>query len=97
MPNCCRSTVRAGRWIVPGVLIVLMPKCPACLIGYAALAGLTLSMSTAYWVRLSLLVVSIATLSYLVVRVGVHKIGLLRGMAFSGTGDDRQVGRLQET
>src|SRR5690606_35977438 len=56
-----------GRWLVPGMLLVFMPKCPACLAGYVALAtGIGLSLPTAAMLRSSLLVACIASLLLLV-------------------------------
>lgn len=44
--------------IVPGVLLVLMPKCPACLAGYVALlSGVSLSFPVAQALRIALIAV----------------------------------------
>jgi len=61
--------VREGlAWILPSAILVLVPKCPACLAAHVALwTGLGLSLSTAAYVRWTLLLVGIASLLFLVV------------------------------
>ncbi len=77
--SCCqsptrRSGLRSGifettGWAVPSALLVLMPKCPACVAGYIALAtGVGISFTAAAYLRTGLLVASAGLLIVLAVR-----------------------------
>jgi hypothetical protein len=61
----CRDV---AAWVLPSVLLTLMPKCPACVAAYVAVwTGLGLSFTTAFYLRTVLLIVCVASLLYLVV------------------------------
>ena len=65
-PRRVRET--AG-WIVPAAGLALVPKCPACLAAYIAVGtGVGVSVPTATYVRMFLLITFGASLSYLTVK-----------------------------
>src|SRR5215470_14675704 len=71
----CREV---AAWVLPGVALTLMPKCPACLAAYIAVwTGLGLSFTTAFYLRAALLVLCAVSLLYLV----VSRLGRFLGFA----------------
>ncbi len=72
-------------WVVPGATLVLLPKCPACVVMYVALfSGVGLSLASASILRTSLLIVCLATLLCLAVRGVWRLLGRKKG---SGVAD----------
>jgi hypothetical protein len=66
-----RSRIRAiSAWVLPGALLALMPKCPVCVAAYVALfTGVSLSLSTATYLRWGLMLVCFVSLTFLTVRL----------------------------
>lgn len=82
---CCAPTGRvrrgllASRWLVPGALLALLPKCPLCFAAYfAAATGIGLSAATASHVRTWLTVACVAALVVLAARAVGRRVGPAR-------------------
>jgi hypothetical protein len=79
-PTWARRAREFFAWVLPSAILVLMPKCPACLAAHVALwTGLGLSLSTATYLRWALLFVCVASLLFLIVKRLVRT-----GATFSG-------------
>ena len=64
-----QSFIGLAGWVVPGTILAIMPKCPACLAAYVAVGtGVALSATVAASLRMALIALSLAWLSYLGVR-----------------------------
>lgn len=65
MKACCqrqKSRSLAG-WLLPGGLLVLMPKCPMCLAGYVAIfTGAGLSVAVAQGLRVAVMAAFVVSL-----------------------------------
>jgi hypothetical protein len=54
------------QWIFPTALLVLMPKCPLCVAAYIALlTGVGVSVATAQWVQVLMVMLCLMSLAYL--------------------------------
>ena len=57
------------KMLMPAVVFTIIPKCPICLAGYVALStGIGLSVTTATYVRIILIILCILSLSYFVIK-----------------------------
>lgn len=64
-----RAVGRAVSWIVPGVVLAVMPKCPVCVAAYVALiTGCSISLATAGAIRWVVLAIVVTVLASLIVR-----------------------------
>jgi len=68
-PRWVRRSREIFAWILPSTILVLVPKCPACLAAHVMLwTGLGLSLSTATYLRGMLLFLCVASLLFLIVK-----------------------------
>ena len=66
--GCDRCTT-VVKWATPGVILALLPKCPLCIAAYIAIGtGIGISVSTAAYLRLGILILCGASLLFLVAR-----------------------------
>lgn len=71
--TCCRRSAEVAGWILPGATLALLPKCPACLAAYVAVAtGLGISFSAATYLRTTLIIASVSLLVAVAVRRGIR-------------------------
>jgi hypothetical protein len=57
------------KWAAPAAILAVLPKCPLCLAAYIAVAtGIGVSISTAAYLRISLLSLSIILISVFVLQ-----------------------------
>ena|SRR5438105_686147 len=64
-----RRAWRGFQWLFPAALLVLMPKCPMCVVAYLALfTGIGISVSAAKLIQILMMAFCLISLAYLAVR-----------------------------
>ncbi|HEY5927332.1 MAG TPA: hypothetical protein VIV11_36845 [Kofleriaceae bacterium] len=73
--KCTSPPKHKHAWLglVSMIVLVLLPKCPLCFVGYAALFGIGLSVTAAVLLRQALVIACVLVLVLLVVRVLVRR------------------------
>jgi len=65
------------RWLIPSAILVLLPKCPACLAASIAFGtGVSLSLAAASYIKTLLVIMCVAALAYSVARYFLRPISL---------------------
>ena len=66
----CSRAVNVVEWGIPGLILVLLPKCPLCIVAWiAVVTGIGISVSTAAYLRLGLLAICVGALVMLAIRL----------------------------
>ena len=69
VPSAMKRIAGALEWAIPGVIVVAMPKCPACVAAYIALAtGVGISFTAAAQLRMLVLVLSLTALTWFAIK-----------------------------
>ena len=64
-----RRAWRGVPWLFPAAFLILMPKCPMCVVGYVTLfTGIGITVSTAQWIQILMPAFCLTSLAYLAVR-----------------------------
>ncbi len=76
-----RTARRQFGWILPGLILLFMPKCPACLAGYLAIGtGLGISLATAATLRSGLILLCLGLLALAAIKGScrLHRLASVR-------------------
>ncbi|MBC8165876.1 MAG: hypothetical protein H7Y20_08395 [Bryobacteraceae bacterium] len=56
-------------WLLPAAILALLPKCPACLVVYVAVAtGFSFSVGAAAYLRMLILMLCLTSVAFLAIR-----------------------------
>ena len=69
-----RRYLKFTKWIIPGIVLAILPKCPLCVAAYVAIGtGVSLSFNSAAWIRWIIIILCVGSFLYLAV-VSASKI-----------------------
>jgi hypothetical protein len=78
-PSFPRRSLDLVSRIVPVAILVVLPKCPACLVAYVALGtGIGISLTAATYMRMLLVVLCVTSLAYFALTTLRRKPGWMR-------------------
>jgi hypothetical protein len=78
-PRLLRRSLDLSAKVIPVAILAVLPKCPACLAAYVALGtGIGLSLTVATYLRLSLIVVCVAALTFFLAKAIRPKLNRIR-------------------
>jgi hypothetical protein len=64
----------AVKWAAPGAILVVMPKCPMCIVAYVALfTGMGISLSTAAHLRMLVLILCLTSFLFLAAKLAAGR------------------------
>ena len=70
-----RRLLNLIQWIVPSAILALIPKCPACVAGYALIGtSVGFSLSAFTQLRLAIIILCVVSLSYVGTRSVVYVV-----------------------
>ncbi len=77
-PSLRRRGARAAGWVLPSAVMVLMPKCPMCVVAYVAVVtGAGISVSVASELRVGVLVLCVMVLGWVAAKAFLRRVQVL--------------------